>query len=320
MPPGFRCRNVNADYRDMPPMPSIVVKAYAKINLTLDVFNMRADGFHSLASIMQAISLHDVIEIERAEIAGVCLTCQGEHAADVPSDSSNLVVRAARAVMEVAHCEAGLNIRLHKSIPSQAGLGGGSSDAAATLLGVTALFGFDIGPKLLHELAARLGSDVPFFLSAGTAVVRGRGENINPIADAPTFWIVIVKPEDNVSTAWAYNQLDALEDRRSNRATKNLEDAIKTGDRARVVSGQSNDFEVPVFHHFPKLAWIRDELQMAGALGAHLCGSGSALYGVAGDERAARKIAHLIGLRYPHTCVARTLSRIESNPLRESAL
>jgi len=298
-------------------MTTLTVQARAKINLTLDVFNKRSDGYHSLASVVQAISLYDTLRLRAAPGSEISLTCEGEHAAGVPSDASNLVVKAARAVLDVAHCDMGLDIRLHKGIPSQAGLGGGSSDAAAALIGVTSLFGLDIGPKLLHELASKLGSDVPFFLSGGTAIMRGRGENICPVADAPTLWLVVVKPEESVSTAWAYGALDSIEDRSSNRATKPLEEALKAGDLARVISGQSNDFELPVFRRFPRLAWLRDELQMAGALTAHLCGSGSALYGIAGDEAQANKIANLLRGAYRNTYVARTLSRIESNPLRE---
>ena len=297
-------------------MAPITVQARAKINLTLDVFNKRADGFHSLASIVQSISLFDTLELLPAPGEDIRLSCDGEHAVGVPTDSTNLVVSAARAVLDVAHCSAGIDMRLHKGIPSQAGLGGGSSDAAAALIGVTVMFGLDIGPKLLHDLAVKLGSDIPFFLSGGTAIMRGRGENISPIADVPPFWLVVVKPDVNVSTAWAYGALDSVIDRSSNRATKPLENALKAGDFARTVSCQSNDFEQPVFQHFPKLAWLRDELQMAGALTAHLCGSGSAMYGVARDETHAQRIANLLRGSYPHTYVARSLSRIESNPLR----
>jgi len=298
-------------------MTSITVRAHAKINLTLDVFNKRADGYHSLASIMQTISLHDTLRIELSEASAISLTCDGQHAGGVPCDETNLVIRAARAVLDAAHLDTGLSIHLHKSIPSQAGLGGGSSDAAAALLGVTALLALDIGPKLLHNLAAELGSDVPFFLSGGTAVVRGRGENIRPVADAPPLWLVVVKPDAAVPTGWAYQALDGLEDRSSFRATRMLEEAIRDGDTDRMITLQCNDFEVPVFQHMPQLAWLRDELQMAGAMAAHLCGSGAALYGVASSETSAQKIAGLLRARYPYTYIARTLSRVEANPLRE---
>ncbi len=297
-------------------MVSLTVQARAKVNLTLDVFNLRADGFHSLASVFQTISLCDTIDLAKSTVPGIRIRCEGEHAALVPDGASNLVTKAIQAIIDVTGSKCGIDVVLHKNIPTQAGLGGGSSDAAATLLGTTALLDLDIGPKLLHELAAKLGSDVPFFLSGGTAVVRGRGESVQPMADGPALWMVIVKPAVDVATAWAYRALDELPDRTSNRATKMLVDAIKEGDIARVIACQSNDFEAPVFRCFPDLAWVRDELRMAGCQSAHLCGSGSALYGLVKDARDARLIAGRLLGTHPKTYVARTTSRIESNPLR----
>src|SRR5262249_21751824 len=160
----------------------------------------------------------------------------------------------------------------------QAGLGGGSSNAAAALLGVNALLGLNLEARTLYDLAASLGSDVPFFLTGGTAAARGRGASLTPLADAPTLLLVVVQPEENVSTAWDYGELDAISDRASHRATKRMEEALRAGDHGRLIAWQSNDFELPVFAHFPRLAWLHDELRMAGALTAHLCGSGSALY------------------------------------------
>ena len=157
-------------------MIPITVKACAKINLTLDVFNRRADGYHSLSSVVQTVGLFDTIRLEPSNDSEIRVECTGPHSGRVPADASNLAARAARTLLDAAHCESGLAIHLHKEIPSQAGLGGGSSDAAAVLLGVASAFGLDIGPKLLHSLASDLGSDVPFFLSGGTAVMRGRGE------------------------------------------------------------------------------------------------------------------------------------------------
>lgn len=298
-------------------MTPITAHAYAKINLTLDVLNKRSDGYHSLVTVMQTISLCDSLEFSQGSRPGICLRCAGTFASVVPADSSNLAVRAAQSILDAAGIQSGIDILLHKRTPAQAGLGGGSSDAAATLLGVTRLLGLDIGPKLLHELASALGSDVPFFLSGGTAVVRGRGENVSPIVDAPKMWLVIVKPEECVSTAEAYGLLDAIENRASARATKQFEEAIKSGDIRRTVTGQSNDFEFAILTRLPRLAWLRDELQMAGALTAHLCGSGSAVYGVAKNEADAKQIAARLRARYTHVFVARTLSRIESDPLRE---
>ncbi len=301
---------------------TLTVAACAKINLTLDVFSKRADGYHSLASIFQAVSLRDVIRLTRQAEGEpeVTLVCHAPDSASVPDDATNLAFRAAQSALDAAReqgrtVDGGVRIELTKRIPAQAGLGGGSSDAAATLLGVNQLLHLDLDAKTLHALGAALGSDVPFFLMGGTVAARGRGEQLTPLPDAPPLWLVLVKPDENVSTAWAYGELDAVPDRASHRATKRMEEALRESDRERLIAFQSNDFELPVFAHFPKLAWLHDELQMAGALGAHLCGSGSALYGIADTEGAAQRIARLVQSRYPQTSVARFLTRAESDPL-----
>ncbi len=300
--------------------PSLTVRAFAKINLTLDVFSKRADGYHSLASVMQTISLHDTLTLTRRAEPGIAFTCDAPDGVDVPADATNLAYRAAQSALEAAAqagktAREGVTLHLVKRIPAQAGLGGGSSDAAAALVGVNALLGLELSRDALHECAAALGSDVPFFLMGGTATARGRGENLTALPDAPPCCLVIVKPEENVSTGWAYSQLDAVTDRASHRATKRLEEALKADDRERLLAFQSNDFELPVFTHFPRLAWLHDELRMAGALTAHLCGSGSALYAVAPDGPSAQRIAAHFEGRYPHVAIARSLTRAESDPL-----
>lgn len=296
------------------------IAAYAKINLTLDVFSKRADGYHSLASVLQTISLHDTLSLERRVEAGIDFSCEAPDSMAVPADATNLVFRAAQMALEAAAqegrpAEGGVGIRLTKRIPAQAGLGGGSSDAAAALRGVNALLGLELSDERLRSLAAALGSDVPFFLTGGTAVARGRGESITPLPDAPPFWLVVVKPEENVSTAWAYGELDAISDRQSHRGTKRMEEALRAGDMERLIAWQSNDFELAVFARFPRIAWLHDELLMAGALTVHLCGSGAAVYGVAADEAVAQRMADLLRQRYSQVYVARTLSRAESDPL-----
>jgi 4-diphosphocytidyl-2-C-methyl-D-erythritol kinase len=306
---------------DLSPLSSSrTVRAFAKINLTLDVYSKRADGYHSMASVMQAISLHDTLNLTRREEPGIEFTCDAPAAAEIPADATNLVYRAAQSALAAAEAaghtvEGGVAVHLVKRIPAQAGLGGGSSDAAATLRGLDALLGLDLPPAALHACAAALGSDVPFFLTGGTAVARGRGENLTALPDAPPYALVVVKPEECVSTGWAYSQLDAIPERASHRATGRLEQALRAEDRDRLLAFQSNDFEQPVFAHFPRLAWLHDELMMAGALTAHLCGSGAALYGIAPDAPTARRIAERLQGRYPFVSVARTLTRAESDSL-----
>jgi 4-diphosphocytidyl-2-C-methyl-D-erythritol kinase len=301
-------------------MSTLIVSSYAKINLTLDVFSKRADGYHSIASVMQAISLHDTLHLSRQDTPDVAFTCDAPPEDVIPADATNLVVRAAQAAIEAAKqagqaVSGGVAIHLEKRIPAQAGLGGGSSNAAATLVGVNALLGLQLDPKTLHTLAASLGSDVPFFLTGGTAVARGRGEALTPLDDIPTLWLALVKPEEGVSTGWAYNALDELPDRASHRGTKRMEEALRAGDTGRLLAFQSNDFESVVFPHFPRLAFLHDELMMAGAQTAHLCGSGSTLYGVAPDEATAARMAELLRRRHARVYVARTLTRGKSDPL-----
>jgi 4-diphosphocytidyl-2-C-methyl-D-erythritol kinase len=294
-------------------------RACAKINLTLDVFSKRPDGYHGIASVMQAIGLYDTLTLERVAVPGVRFTCSAPAPPDVPADDTNLVVRAAKAALQSAATAGkpltdGIAIHLEKGIPSQAGLGGGSSDAAATLLAVNDLLALDLPTAVLRELAAGLGSDVSFFLIGGTATARGRGEQLTALPDIAPLWLVVVKPEESVSTGWAYNALDTIPDRQSHRGTKRLEEALRQDDRERLIAFQGNDFELPVFDHHPKLAWLHDELRMAGALTAHLCGSGSALYGVAETAPAAERIAALMRKRYDQVFVAPTLSRAQSLP------
>ena len=304
----------------MMPNLTFTLNAYAKINLTLDVFSKRADGYHEIASVMQAISLHDTLHFTRRADPGIAFTCDAPDAPDVPTDATNLVVRAAQLILHSAQeqgiaLNGGVAIHLEKRIPSQAGLGGGSSNAATALRGVQNAFGLtdaQLPLQTLTALAAQLGSDVPFFLIGGTGVARGRGEKLTLLPDSPPFALVLVKPEESVSTAWAYNALDTLPDRKSHRGTKRMEEALHSRDHDRILAFQSNDFELPIFEQYPTLAWLHDDLMMAGCLTARLCGSGSALYGIAASDREAERIAGLLRQKYPRTHTAHTLTRAET--------
>ncbi len=293
-------------------------RAYAKINLTLDVFSRRDDGYHSIASVLQSIALHDTLEVWPTEGSTIEFRCNAPGSPDVPLDATNLVVRAAMLLRErCGEPGRGVAMELTKHVPSQAGLGGGSSDASAALLAVNRALALGADAPTLQACAAELGSDVPFFLDGGTALARGRGEKLTALPDIEPLWLVVVKPDEAVSTGWAYGQLDAAPERASHRATGRMEVAIRERDQERVIAGQTNDFELPVFAHFPNLAWLHDELQMAGALGAHLCGSGAALYGIAPDRRTASAMAARMRPRYPQTFITRTLSRAEVDPFTE---
>lgn len=295
---------------------SLTVRAYAKINLTLDVFSKRADGYHGVASVMQTIGLSDTLHLAMSDTEGIQFSCDAPSSIPVPNDPTNLVYRAAQNLIEASKesgkpTPKGVSLRLEKRVPSQAGLGGGSSDAAAALRGLNALCEWGWSDKELIAFSSQLGSDVPFFILGGTVVARGRGEMLTPLADAPPLSLVVVKPDIGVSTGWAYSALDSIEERASHRATKRMEEALALNDTGRFLSFQSNDFERVVFEQVKELFWLHDELIMAGAQTAHLCGSGSAVYGVAKSQEEAQRITRLLLQKYPLTFATRTLSRAE---------
>ena len=273
---------------------ALTTSAFAKINLTLDVGARRPDGYHEIRSVMQTIGLHDMVTITRTpEEPGVRLEVVGDEAGGVPVDASNLVHRAAVRLQKIAAGrqilsgrQSGLHLRLEKRIPSQAGLGGGSSDAAATLRAVSALFGLNLSPQRLTALGTELGADVPFFLTGGTALVEGLGERVMPLPPVSPAWpLVIVKPPVGISTAWAYGALDALSGRRPGQATA---DWLAGGTRP------GNDFE-RVALTIPEIAAVyallHDAPEREPQTPPLLCGSGSAMFCRVHDHAAAEDLA-----------------------------
>ena len=276
-------------------MTSLTRDAHAKINLTLDVGARRPDGYHEIRSVFQTIGLHDTVTVTRtAATPGVRLEVTGEEGADVPADESNLVHRAAVRLQKIAAARgsipgggSGLHILLHKRIPSQAGLGGGSSDAAATLLAVNALLGLALPRPRLAEIGAMLGADVPFFLTGGTARVEGVGERVTALPPlSPPWRLVVLKPHGGVSTAAAYAALDALPGRVPGTATE----AWLRGERQ-----PANDFEQVIFPSYPDVAAAYKALHWTDQRGESfrpvLCGSGAALFRRVADAEEGRRLA-----------------------------
>jgi 4-diphosphocytidyl-2-C-methyl-D-erythritol kinase len=252
---------------------SVFVPAHAKINLTLAVLGKRADGFHDLASVMQTISLHDTLR----------LTPNRSGKMSAQSDSpglntpDNLALCAALALREAAGDESlGAEIELLKTIPSPGGLGGGSSDAASVLLALNALWGTHLPHERLTELAATLGSDVPYFLSGGTALIAGRGERVTPLPDAQPLWLVLARPPVAVSTATVYRAL-APEDYAIGADTDALVQAIQLG-APLPLDRLSNSLEAPVLRDYPQITATRDALLASGAPLVRMSGSGPTLY------------------------------------------
>jgi len=266
----------------------IIVFAPAKINLILRILDRRPDGFHNLWSVMQTVALEDEVHIGlRADRRDIQLRCDPTQLA---ADQSNLVYRAAAEVLAQARQSIGLDIELRKRIPMGAGLGGGSSDAAATIIGLNHLLRLKWATTQMVGAAQSLGSDVPFFFFAPSAFVTGRGETVQPVVVEGTRWVVLVNPGFGVDTKWAYQELAV-----TRTAVMPLSLVQRELDRhsrvswAQLVAVAENDFEAPVFAAYGKLREIKRSLQALGAEIALLSGSGATVFGIFADEVRARQ-------------------------------
>ena len=267
----------------------MILSAPAKINLGLAVRERRADGFHNLSTIFLKISLADEITIAE-DGTGIAVTC--DHPA-VPDDSRNLVYRAAASLQRVTKGR-GARISLRKSIPVAAGLGGGSSDAAATLSGLNSLWSLQMGAAELERHAAAIGADVPFFLLPGAAALaRGRGDELEPVDCPVALSLVLVKPSLNISTAWAYRQLrPPLTD--NAHATTILLRHLEASDVEGLGKACFNDFEPVMLARFPVLRTIKRALTQPGVYGVSMSGSGSTMYAVCHSRDIAQGVANRI--------------------------
>jgi len=252
------------------------LRALAKINLDLRVLDARPDGYHEIRTVFQTISLADIIDVEFTRARGATIQIDGD--IDIPD---NLIAKAATLVLDAMRVTARVRFRLRKRIPMGAGLGGGSSDAAAVLLALPALAGRRLPLPRLMELAAGLGSDVPFFLLGGAAVALGRGTELYPLPDSPRRRGLLIAPGVHVSTAGAYR---ALSPRLTTESQQNKIVSFQSqvwGELAEKSCARGvNDFETVVFEQFPQLAAMQRRLVKLGANPAMMTGSGSALFGL----------------------------------------
>lgn len=261
-------------------------RAFAKVNLTLSVGEKRPDGYHGVETVMTAVTLWDELRLEggTGRDALLCVPPMTERSAD------NLAMRAlALFFRELGRPGDGVGLTLKKHIPAQAGLGGGSSDAAAVLRGLRALYAPALEDAQLEKMAAKLGSDVPYFIRGGTALATGRGEKLRPLPAMPPCWLVIVKPEESHSTAAMYAAMDRAENRTRSDSRAVLA-GLESGDLAAIAAGLSNDFQqvLPADSAVPALAAA---LRRQGALNAQMTGSGSAVFGLFAAKAAAAAAA-----------------------------
>jgi 4-diphosphocytidyl-2-C-methyl-D-erythritol kinase len=287
-------------------MREVTVPAFAKINLRLDVLGKRPDGFHELRTIFQSIGLYDEVRLRKSGKPGISLLIQGNQSLAHEPIKTNLVYRAAETLRRELNISSGVAIELWKAIPAGRGLGGGSSDAAAALVGFLRLHRKQLPLPRLIEIAASLGADVPFFLLGGRALGVNKGDEIYPLEDIPQLTLLIVSPRDiHVPTPDAYRWLKAPRLTKSSATPKLWEFCALCWSTQE--SGLSNDFERPVFRRHPRLGRIKRVLLQKGATEALLAGSGSAVFGVFPSPAKARRAA--VGFPHDQTFVCETLSR-----------
>ncbi len=283
-------------------MTTLYEGAFAKVNLTLDVLGKRSDGYHDLQSVMQTISIRDDVEIDVGTGKPWRLLCTRE---DIPTDETNLAWKAA-----MVYCDAmkrdpdGLEIRIVKRIPSQAGLGGGSADAAAVLRALNRHFGSPLSILALAELGAQVGSDVPFCVVGGTAMVEGRGERLRKLPDMPDCVFVVCKPDFSVSTPELYQKIDtvAIPHRPDNQA---MESALLAGDLGKIADNLYNVFDPVVTADNLELNYIKSICNSYGSLGQQMTGSGSAVFAILEDFEYAAVVCNMLKENYPNIFIAK---------------
>ena len=294
---------------------NIIVPSYAKVNLTLDVLGLRPDGFHAIESVMQTVDFHDTVRLGLREKPGVWVTCD---MTGIPTDDRNLAHKAASLLLAELDVNLGLEIHIQKRIPPEAGLGGGSSNAAAVLNGFSRLvhsehIGVRLNRSVLSRIALQVGSDVPFFLFGGTAFVKGRGEEVEPLPDIAPWHLVIVKPPFGVPTGWAYRRYDEVRDSiaKTCTASARMRKCIMDENCQHLPYLLSNDLELAVLERYPLIREIKEVLARGGASGSLMCGSGSAVFGLFEREESAMRIVPDLE-RFGQVFVTHTIGRSDA--------
>lgn len=283
-------------------MTTLYEGAFAKLNLTLDVLGKREDGYHDLKSVMQTISIRDDIEIDVGTGKPWKLLCTND---EIPADETNLAWKAAKVYCETMKKDPnGIEIRITKRIPSGAGMGGGSADAAAVLRALNRHYGNPLSIMALAELGAQVGSDVPFCTICGTAMVEGRGERLRKLPDMPDCVFVVCKPDFSVSTPELYKKIDevAIPKRPDNQA---MESALLAGDLGKVAENVFNVFDPVVTADHLELNYIKSIFNSYGSLNQQMTGSGSAVFAILPDFEFAAVVCNMLRENYPQIFIAK---------------
>ncbi|MDO4974442.1 MAG: 4-(cytidine 5'-diphospho)-2-C-methyl-D-erythritol kinase [Eubacteriales bacterium] len=280
-------------------------KAYAKLNLSLDVTARREDGYHELAMLMQTVSVCDELTLSLNDTGAVSASCSLHF---IPTDERNLAVRAAHAYLAAVGEERGVHIRMEKRIPVGAGMGGGSADAAAVLRGMNRLFDERLSRRELEGLACSIGSDVAFCVAGGSALARGRGELLEDLPALPACIFVIAKPDFSISTPELYRKLDSVALRR-HPDTAGLLEAVGQGNLREICRRMYNVFEDVPDRRMRTVNEIKGVLLDHGALGAMMTGTGSAVFGVFDDKTGAEAARETLEKEFRFCTLAEPVAR-----------
>lgn len=260
------------------------MKAYAKINLGLDVVRRLENGYHEVKMVMQTVGIYDVLDFQRTDGGIVITTDSGE----LPTGENNLIYKAAKLMMEKYHINEGVKIHLEKHIPIAAGMAGGSTDAAATLKGMNRLFDLGCSLKDLMELGVKIGADVPYCVMGGTALAEGIGEKLTPLAPAPDCYVLVAKPDINVSTKYVYEHLDAQEISR-HPDIDGMVEAIAEESLQGILDRMENVLETVTVKAYPVIQTIKDRMKELGAINSLMSGSGPTVFGIFVEKDMARR-------------------------------
>ncbi len=261
------------------------LRALAKINLGLDVLRRREDGYHELRMIMQTINMYDQLDMEISEERGIHIT---SNLPFIPTNENNLVYKAAKLLMDEFQVEQGLNVDLQKFIPVAAGMAGGSSDAAAAMIGVNRLFGLGLSVKELMKRGVKVGADVPYCLLRGTALAEGIGEKLRPLPPCPDCYVLIGKPGISVSTKFVYENLRANELKEHPPIDRMLE-ALQWHNLYKIADYMGNVLETVTIPKYPVIEEIKNHMKEHGALNAMMSGSGPTVFGLFDDKETAER-------------------------------
>ncbi len=282
-------------------MSRVLLRAFAKVNYALEVRGTRPDGYHEVSTLMQSVSLADEVEVETTA-GGFELVTEPEDAGLGPLEG-NTVYKAVRLLEEIAGIGLSVRVRLRKRIPAGAGLGGGSADAATTLVGLNELFGLGLSDEELRKVGLKIGADVPFCLSGGTALGEGIGEVLSPLPAPPPHYLVIAKPAAGAETAWIYRAYDERA-KGGNLSTSLAVEALQIGELGALARALGNDLAPITKSLVPEVRDLEEELLRGGALGAMMSGTGTSVYGIFGSEAEAGAVAeglrtHFVGVYEP---------------------